>query len=239
MAIMTNQYLLDFKGKTATERILEDARKYLHENKSKCLGYKPRPNVVALVHTEDKKEIMGIGGSVPADLLTLNFLEIFRAHHRAPSTVQVVINLTDITNTSFPFNFVWRQFGGTTNNFSGMFNTNAGTPNCQIQVGQGSTVAVRANTNIETPFANGGLEDSRNTISSVGYNLSLKQTKFAVSFGATGSGSISEACLFNNYMKNLTGGRSLKTLLQSRDNISPAVPFIAAQSIFVEYVFQF
>ena len=236
---MINQYLLDYVGKTATEKILNDAKKFVLENKVKELGFNPRPNLISLVHTEDKKKILSIGASIPNDLITDQFGILLAQLFRTPSTTaQQVISLkgTDgVTNTFKPYWFGDVNAGNT--DWAGMLVQLAGGVSSGIQIGQGTTLAARTDFDIETPFANGGLEDSRFGIQVPIYNIALSRCNFSNSIISTGAGSITETALLNIYMRDLP--RSIKTLCMARDNISPSVDFVAAQSIFVEYVLQF
>ncbi len=236
MELLTNQYLLDYVGKTGTKKVLDDATKFLLETKCKFLGFTPRPNLVSLVHVEDKKEITSIGGSTPPDLLSDNFGEILAAWHRNPTTSAKTVSLINTSNAANLFNVHWRQFGGTTNNYSGMWTSIIGAPNGGIQVGQGTTPAVRTDFDIETPFANGGLEDGRVVTQNPVYDNVNFRVQMAINFNATGGGDISESVLLNRYLKALP--RALHIMLMSRDIITPVVNFIATQSVFVQYTLQ-
>ena len=88
-------------------------------------------------------------------------------------------------------------------------------------------------------MSNDDAEDNRNTISASTYKVILFMNSFGIDFNATGAGSISETVLQNRFMTNVTGWRTVQTIQLSRNNINPFVWFITAQSIFVEYVFQY
>jgi hypothetical protein len=243
MAILENQYLIDYIGKTATSKILNEAKKYVLENKMKILGYNPRPNVISLVHTENKNsnEIKQIGGSKPDDLVGDNLLSILAGMFSPPTTVDRKITLTDDGGNLQvnQFNVVARQpASGTTNTYSSMYNSTGGAVNCGIKVGSGSTPATRQDYDIETPFLNSP-ESLRNLISAPNFNDTLMQNIFATSFIAGGSGAIAETVLQNSFMTNTDISRTTKRINISRDNISPVVNFIMGESVFVEYVFQY
>ena len=234
MANLNNKYLLDYIGKTATENNLLDCKKFLLENKSKCLGYIPRPNIISLVHTENNNEIITIGGSEPLDILSDNFLKLFSSQWRSPSTAQLFVSLKDITNSDFDFGMWYSllQSAQEGDFIKNMYITNIGGINQGIQLGKGSTDKNRQDVNIESPFTNGGLEDQRNIISSPVYSSALATLSMGMSFNATGSGIISESVLMNRFRSNV----GIKTVLISSDLISPVVSFISSQSVFTEYV---
>jgi len=238
VAILKQEYLLDYIGKTATPNILNDAKKWLLENKMKEMGYLPRPNVICLVHTQDKKydEILQIGGSTPPDLISDNMGELFAEFHRAVSSGAKTITLQDTTDTTQSFAQFWRsnQSLGTNGRIS-MFSTFSAV-NAGIQIGKGSAQVTRQDFKIEDPFTNGGLEDSRNLISTPAYNVALSRCEFGVSITSTGAGIISETAHINSYHNTTAHASSL--ILMAHDNINPVVNFISAQSIFTEYIYQ-
>ncbi len=233
MAIMINDLLLDFKGKTATQRILDDAKKILLENKAKFFGFTPRPNCIALVRTQKKNdnEILSIGGSTPPDLLNDNFLKTLAAIHTpARTNFFKAFTMIDITSTQITYRS-YDQFTTGNNDSSGW--TNGGLT--QIQVGSGSTPAARSDENIETPFV-GGAEASRNSISPAGYDSILARVNLSVAIPTTNAGTIQEACLYCNCRTQVIGVNA--NVLYARDNVSPSVSFLPGETIFVEYVLQ-
>ena len=237
---MINEYLLDFIGKSNSQNVLNDAKKFVLEEKSKALKFAPRPNVISLVHTENKNEIMQIGASKPDDLISDNLLIILAGMFGTPTSENRLIQLIPTDGILRDFHVIARQpASGSTTTYTSMYASTAGGLSCNIQVGKGVTGATRQDFKIEDPFANGGLEDGINPIGAPVYNPSLSRNSFATSFLATGLGGISETVLQTRYMTNLTGGRTTKLVQLSRDNISPIVSFIASESVFVEYVFQY
>jgi len=239
MEIMINQYLLDYIGKTRTQNVLDDITNIVLENKIKKLGYNPRPNVVSIVHTEKNKEILGLGASIPSDLVSDNLLTILTGFFSTPTQANRLIQMKNISDVLKDFHVVSSFVSGSDAGFTSMWNSTVGGVNCGIQIGSGLAQATRQDISIENPFSNGGAEDNRNTISLPVYNAVLFRNSFGIGFNSTGAGGITETVLQNRFMTNLTGGRTVQTIQLSRDNIDPVVSFITGQSIFVEYVFQY
>jgi len=224
--------LEDFKGQTATEKILADATKILLENKSKYLGFVPRPNIVSLVHVEkpNSTEILQIGGSKPQDLLNQNFLACIGNFIR-PVASNFFQNTTlpkQISGSPVPNLRTYDQFFTLSGGADRQLMTATGS--CTIQIGSGGTGATREDFDIETAFISSP-ESNKNGIVPSFYNTILNQCEFTVSFGATGSGSIKETCLFSGYRNSSQSGF---TFLMSRDNIS-STPFSAGEIVFVNY----
>lgn len=233
-----NEYLLDYIGKTSTEKILEDARKYILENKVKTLKFNPRPNVVSFVYTKDQNQIMQIGASIPNDLLTNNFGKLLAQMFRNVSTTgQELISLTDTGGTirsNSPYWFADVNFGN--GDWRGMLVQVKGSIFSGIQIGQGITEAARSDFKIESPFTNGGPEDSKFTIQVPVFNIALSRCSFSNSIISVGSGGISETVLLNRYCDR---SQIVREYCIARDNINPVVSFTPGQSIFTEYIFQF
>ena len=78
---MTNQELSQYIGFTQKEKILNDAAKILLENKAEKLGFLPKPALISLVTVSENQEIKSIGGSIPSDLITNQFGELFGQFH--------------------------------------------------------------------------------------------------------------------------------------------------------------
>jgi len=118
---------------------------------------------------------------------------------------------------------------------SNVFNiTSGGNVGINLAVGAGSTPPTRQDFNLATAF----VTPPENVSFSAGfpvYNSGLGTFKNLGSIIAGGSGTINESVLFN-LMRTQASGLSLLTLF--RDIISPAVPFIAGQSIALEYTVQ-
>ncbi len=99
--------------------------------------------------------------------------------------------------------------------------------NGSIQIGKGTTPATRFDLALESPFTNGGVEDSPVCCSPMSFIPdSGKISQGTIISPTTGSGTITEVVKH----VNLSGG---KACIWSRDTISPA-NFIAGQSINVD-----
>ncbi len=237
---MSYQELLkEFSGKTATKNILHDATKIILENKMNELRYNPRPNCISRVHTESlEHEIINLGGSTPPDLLNDNFLAVLAGVSHGRQGV-FTYEIPSIINTGGGDISDLRVFdrynigNGSPSDDEIMWATLGGAGACQIQIGQGTTNADKADFNIETAFANGGSEDNRNTINNPAYDTINSELPMGVGLTTTGTGDISETGLFENYMRV---GRTNSVHMLARDNISPVVPFTGGQTVFVEYV---
>jgi hypothetical protein len=102
----------------------------------------------------------------------------------------------------------------------------------QVQVGTGTTTPDRDDYDIQTAFANGGPEDSKqdaNNGSHIPDNSTVQVSKIITPTG--GAGTVQETGLFGQY--RIAGGSSFVTLL-SRDLVT--ISFSAGQSISVMYI---
>lgn len=228
---MINDYLNQFIGYSAKQKILMDAQKYLLEEKRKILD--SNPFEISLVYVTDlkSKEIKSIGGSIPKDLIMNNFGEFWAGMNRIPTQVGASITpgLVDDTNT---VRVIGLNIGATSeyNNTGG-----GGAIGSEIAVGQGSTAAARTDFNIETNFANGGPEDTKGSTLSGGYNSSLGQVSVSRTITPTaGTGTVTESAIFFEWI--FVGG--VGGFLIARDIISPGVSFIIAQAITIVYTWQ-
>jgi hypothetical protein len=185
------------------------------------------PLSLATVFNPDTEEITDIGCSVPNDLITTNFGELF-AGCLSPGGNQTKI-LKDTTNT----NQTTYVYGGETSPTIYPFNAvNTTEMKTQVQVGTGTTTPDRDDYDIETAFANGGPEDSKqdtNDGSHIPDNSTVQVSKIITP--TTGAGTVRETGLFGQY--RIAGGGSFVCLL-SRDLVT--ISFSAGQSISVVYV---
>ena len=224
---MENQQLLQHIGKTKTDKLLLEIKKEFLEIKHKQFGVVDNQiDPISIVTTEKDKEIQGIGMSCINDLLLDNFGKWF-----AMAFGGSVQTMNDISNVA-------RAFRGTagTNRFS---NDQYNVTGSQMMIGQGLTPAALTDFYIETPFSNGGLEDSRHSTVDGVYFTGLKEAKTTIQIAPTaGSGSVSET-IFLFVMRDDTGAQVARYVTISRDNISPVVPFVMGNQINVEYSFIF
>ncbi len=131
-----------------------------------------------------------------------------------------VFGIIDISGVSHEMKMYGRPLS------SNMFNENSGT---FAQVGKGASTPTRQDFNIENPFTNGGVEDSRQNTNLFGYNSGLGLITIGTQISpTTGSGTIKEVCKFHNFLSNTTG--TVLVFLIYRDLISD-VTFVASESI--------
>jgi hypothetical protein len=185
------------------------------------------PLSLATVFNPDTEEITDIGCSVPNDLVTTNFGELF-AGCFAPGGQHSKV-LTDITNTTQTV----KTYGASAEASTAPFNFTTVTDMLTlVQVGTGTTTPDRGDYNIETAFANGGPEDSRqntNNGSHIPDNSTVQVSKIITPTG--GGGTVQETCLFGQYR---TIAEVAKIFLLSRDLVT--ISFLTGQSISVVYV---
>jgi len=223
----TLDLLQDYKGYTFKEKIVTDCQKILIENKSKSLGYLPRPSETSLVTVLDKnkEEILGLGGSKPNDLLLEQFNTLIELYNRS-NNLAVVMKLTNGLTANI------KAIGTINNWYSFSLNRSAGT---RIGVGAGITPPARSDFQIETPFGSAPESGFTNTTDG-GYNSGLGQVSASSTIGATGgAGTINESALLGFWVDTANIARALAL---ARDAISPAPSFIAGNFINVNYVWQ-
>jgi len=226
VANLINEYLNQFIGFSAKQKVLMDAQKYLFEEKRKKIDSIAAE--ISLVYVTDlkSKEILGIGGSIPSDLINQNWGGFWSVLNRIPTTAPTFSGLINTVNIG--------QSNGMTvaDDPYNTFVANGST----IRVGQGITPPARTDFNVDSGFSNGGPEDSLAGTASGGYNSSLGQVSVAVTITPTGgSGTVNETIItFQN--RNVVNVAA--NYVMARDLISPGVSFILAQSITVVYTWQ-
>jgi len=224
-----NEYLNQYIGKTSSEKLLFDANKYLFEEKLKKASSSMMET--CLVHVENPltKEIIGIGGSTPNDLILDNWGLLFARHFRLVFNTDSNVILTQIGGTTETLVFV-RQVAST-NQFN---NTLAGAGGGLIQIGSGTTTPARSDFTVSTPFITA--PESGLVANTVGIldvpNGTVKVQAFLL---AGGSGTINEAGQFGQWANSANID---KFFMIAHDLISPAVPFIINQTITIEYTWQ-
>jgi len=224
---MQNSFLLDYVGKTETESLLQEVKNNYAEKFNKLFPnyFNEKSGIVAkacsIVTVTKEKEIKAIGMSCIDDLLTDNF-GVFLASIIGMQN----FSQNDLSNVARGFTCIHPD--------SGYNSVNVGGLRSLLRVGTGNTPATRQDFNIESPFSNGGAEDSAfNVIGQAGYNSGLGQISFSGSITAFGAGGIQESILIQRWRD--TGGTT-RDLLYSRDNISPIVTFIAGETINLSYI---
>lgn len=221
--------LQELIGVTKTQKVLDDIQKqYLEIHNKKFPNYEYIAKAMSIVSSVDKnKGIKHIGMSIPDDLFTDNF-GLFLTGLIGGETVL----MKDIGNVSKSYQFCCGNIVNTQS-----YNvTNNGSPTvgCRVQVGKGTTPATRADFNIETPFAVSPLS-IRNSSGISAWNSILGVIDLASIITPAGENdSVSESCLFLTFKDTLLSATN-PTLLMSRDNIDPVVPFVIGESINIDY----
>jgi len=114
-----------------------------------------------------------------------------------PVTTKIIAGFFTISNAPFSL-----RIYGTDATPNKNFTENGGS---FAQVGEGSTPASRSDFNIQTPFANGGIEDNQKSTNGFGYNSGLGKITIATQIAPTvGTGTITEVVKINT-LKTETG----------------------------------
>jgi len=224
-----NEYLNQYKGKTSSEKLLFDAKEYLIEEKFKKSTKSPME--VCMIHVENPltKEITGIGGSIPNDLIMNNLGFWLASHFRNSNNVTTnILGLIDTGSVARSLLLVTSV--PSTSQYN---NTLTGVGGSTTQIGSGSTAPTRFDDNIEVAFGtapeSGLLANSLNV-------LDVPNGRFDIlsSVLAGGSGTIREAGMIMFFAEGATD----RQFLFSRDLISPNVPFVVAQTINITWTWQ-
>lgn len=220
-----NDWLDEFRGYTYKRKIIEAAQRSLFEEKAKALGYQPQISEIALVTITDPRtrEIIGMGGSKPDDLVLNNFGTWLAGLIRSPAVATKTVSLkADDGTTQTPY--VYSE--GSVNCFNQRSGVAAGT---RIKVGSGTTAPARANFQIETAFVTAPESGYFNT-GDGSYGVGAITCSGSITAG--GSGTINETILTGRW--TITTGTTFDFLL-FRDAISPGKAFVAGQLINVAY----
>lgn len=226
-----NEYLLDYIGKSKTENLSNDLRKYANEcNLRKSLDL---PMSICSVLPPDNNEIMSLGMSVPNDLILDNFGH-FLAGIIGRATPQTLIDDGGVGRSR-----IFKQ-SSTLNMF---FQTERAFPSTSLPVGwtfrlgQGSTQPERDDFTIETLLGATPESSYQSTLQGT-FSSSLGTVNVAKNYpNASGSGSISEMGLFcgtSNFSLSPTTSISMMT----HDLISPVVNYTVGQIINLEMIWQ-
>jgi len=226
-----NDLLNSLIGKSFNQKSKFEAEKILNEIHSKAQDRSIDKK--ALCFVLDKKEIMGLGGStllkdkngkIISNLILDQFGILLAGMFKGGTLIKsVVINdinnfaSTLIVNSLSLVNFNER------NDITVLF-----------QVGSGVTAPTRQDFFIETAFGTAPEQSGIATGIPV-WNSGLGNFKNIGSIIAGGAGTINETILRPNWQDS---GSVFRSFTLFRDIISPGVPFIAGQTIAVEYTVQ-
>jgi len=227
---MENQILLEKIGETKTEKLIRDCNKIYMENFRKEYPNYFETNFlksIAKVITTppNSKEVLGIGMSCMNDLMTKQFAQWLGGYIGATSTT------TGDTPKGINGTFSWglSHAGGNTN----AWGRNNGITALGLQMTVGSGTNIPQKNDFLTPAGgiramivnSGSFSAGLNTVTWSGGNTSLSDF------------SISNAYIIARWQ--LSGGSVNVQWLLLSDLISPVVPVLLGESIFIEYTFQF
>jgi len=231
--MLHNEYLLDYIGKSKTEKTKHDLEKFVsNKNNRGGLGLP-----MALIDiTNSDKEILQIGSSVPNDLILNNFGHLMNAWIGLPLFENGFVdtggtvrdNVQVVTNSSSNSNAIDRgiDFAEVPDKV-----TPVGT---QFRLGQGISPPARTDFDIQTPLGSAPESSLQNT--NIGaWNSGLGKAIINRTYpNAVGSGIISEIGTFVSISDKL----SPRLCMITHDLISPSVSYNAGQIINVELSWQ-
>ena len=230
-----NDLLNSLIGQSFNQRTKFEAEKILTEIHSKAQDRSI--GKMALCYVIDKNQVLGVGGStllkdkktgeIKSNLILNNF------------GLWLAKIFSTLTTSNQSFTGV--NTGGVNSPIhsraltSNVFNiTSGGSVGVTLIVGSGSTPPARTDFFVQTKF----LTAPENALFASGfpvYNSGLGNFKNLGSIIAGGAGTINESALVDRMRTQASGIADLSLF---RDIISPAVPFISAQSIVLEYTIQ-
>jgi len=233
MEFLDNNYLLDYKGQTFTDKLKESMISHVLEVKEDRLGYTPRFTDIGMVvshPTEKMPEIHGVGASVllkeddnlVEDTVLNNFMAWFSGWFSPPGITQTRI----VKDRSGVDNNVIVVGSGTPKIFNRIAaGSGRGTA---VQVGSGTTIPLRTDVDIETPFLDNPQANASNT-NDGGWNSALGRVSVTKSIATTTSGgTVGEIGLFH-FMNNNLDVRVITMI--THDKITPGVPFLIGETL--------
>jgi len=230
-----NDLLNSLIGQSYNQRTKFEAEKILKEIHSQAQNRSI--GKMALCYVLDKNEIKGVGGStllkdkktneINSNLILNNFGLLLAKLFSTLTTSNQSFTGVNTSGANIPI-----HSRALTSN---VFNiTSGGSVGIRLIVGSGSTPPARTDFFVQTKF----VIAPENTLFASGfpvYNSGLGTFKNLGSIIAGGAGTINESALVDRMRTQASG---LADLSLFRDIISPAVPFIAGQSIALEYTVQ-
>jgi len=225
-----NDLLNSLIGQSFNQKTKFQAEKILTEIHSKA--QERSIGKMALCYVLDKNEVLGVGGStllkdkkgkIISNLILDQFGIVMSKFFRG-SSGEITFQIRDNVNSLQTY-----RMYSTNTNFNNLL---AG--RFKFQVGSGSTTPTRQDFFIETPFGTAP-ESLSFAISDGVFNSGLGNFKNSGSINAGGAGTINESINFSQW-KNSGGSDKFQTMF--RDIISPSAPFVAGQTIALEYTIQ-
>lgn len=232
MELLDNNYLLQYKAQTFTEKLKESIIKHTLEEEEERLGYTPRLTETALViaHTTGEKfpEIKALGAStlmkednkITKDLVLNNFMRWFSGWFGEANRD---ITMKDRAGADFTVRV----------NGSG-FNRATVPVGTGVQVGDGVTVPLRTDVDIVNAFPDAPQSDINDT-NDGGWNSAAGKITVAKSIvTATNNGTVIEVGLFAFFREN-TNTQIISML--TRDKLSPVVPWVVGETLNITCTF--
>jgi hypothetical protein len=211
------ELLQEFRGKTKSQKLIDDCYKIYKENFTKEFPEyftKTHSKACSIVTALKENEIKNIGISKVDDLLLDNWGNFFGALMGGASAGMVsTLGSAETVHT----------FGS---DIGRRFNiVNIGALGTLVQVGTGTTPATRQDFKTETLV-------QTLTSGNGGWNSGLGKIDIPASGVSTSIFSISETTLQGQWVENF---QNVRNFLLARDNISPVVPVLIGQTINVDY----
>ena len=239
---MTNEYLLDYIGKSNTPNLMKDVNNFLAEQKAKLMrdSYEKygsvqkeyvSENAVVCVMPKESKEILSLGGSIPRDLVLTNLGELWAGIESFTqfSSERNLTSFDGVTRLMRMNDNRRNRAGALLVPEGGGFNR----VNAKIKIGKGSGAVDRSNFKIDTPFTTSPEDDfifpSEGGWDSIN-GLAVNQGAIV----AGGSGVIFECSLVMSLFQATVNFASFDFLM-TRDLVSPGATFGLGQSILVTY----
>jgi len=230
-----NDLLLEFIGKTKNNKTSYELLKLLSQNRKHCSIFDQPMNIIDITNPFDN-EILGIGASIPNDLILDNFGIMLNGYIGLASGA----NMTDIGGTIRALiskgsgDTVWNNCFQDNNVPTADVSLPIGT---QFKLGDGSVVA-RSDFDVDSPLPDAPENALQNTIDG-GWNSGLGRVTTSRAFpSATGSGTISEIGLYTVMSKLFLAPNTFSFMI-THDLVTPNLSYSAGQIINVETVWQF
>ncbi len=240
---MTNEYLLDYIGKSNTPNLMKDVNNFLAEQKAKLMrdSYEKygsvqkeyvSENAVVCVMPKESKEILSLGGSIPRDLVLTNLGQLWAGieSFTQANSDRNMVSLDGVTR-------LMRMNDNRANRTGALLVPEAGGADrvgAKIKIGKGSGAVDRSNFNITTPFTTSP-EDDFIFPSEGGWDPVNGLVVNQGAIVAGGTGVISECSLVMNLFRAFSPDFGAFEFLMTRDLVSPGAAFGLGQSILVTY----
>jgi len=229
--LLHNDYLLDYIGKSKTQKLTNDLRNYANDcNLRKSFDF---PMSMCDVTPPESNEILSLGMSIPSDLILDNF-GIFLAGIIGRATPQILIDTTGVGRSR-----IFKQLS-TLNMF---FQTERAFPSTSLpvgwafQLGQGTTEPERDDFKIET-LLGASPENALQSTLQGSFISGLGTVNVAKNYpNATGSGTISEMGIFCGTSQYIASPRTSISMM-THDLIDPVVIYNTGQIINLELIWQ-